>query len=171
MPETNERQLIQLAPNDLQLFEQVSVRYDAVIAQGVTPEDLLVPGFWAHHAVKLQPMSEIRARAADGTWLAYYVVVDCSRTWAKVRLLSMHQLSSSDVSLTQASADDIKAFVGAHSVVWRAQHKFSIVRNADKAVIMEGIQLKDEAIAWLQSHARAQVGGPPSLPKPAVVTA
>jgi len=59
----NQKQLIQLPPNDLQQLEQVSLAYDAVVRQGVRPEDVLVPGFWAHHAVKLRPFDEIRVRA------------------------------------------------------------------------------------------------------------
>lgn len=159
----------QLPPGHLQLFEQVSIRYDAVIAQGVKPDAMLEPGFWAHHAVKLRPMNEIRARAEDGTWIAYLVVLDCSRNWAKVQILHLHQLTSADVSLTQASEQEVRTFIEKHSVTWRAQHKFSIVRKADRAVIHEGIETKDGAQAWLEGHARAQVGGQP-LPKPEAVT-
>lgn len=159
---TNDKQLVQLGPNDLAVFEYVSTRHDARIGQGVKPEDLLVPGFWAHHAVKLKPFDEIRARAEDGTWLATYVVLDCSRTWAKVMQLSLHRLTTADVALTQASESEVQAFIKAHNVVHRGPHKWSVVRASDRAVLQQGMEQKDQAIGWLDTHARSQVGGVPA---------
>lgn len=168
MPENNDKPLIQLPPNDLQQLEQVSLAYDAIVRQGVQPDDVLVPGFWAHHAVKLRPFDEIRVRAEDGTWLARYVVLDCSRTWAKVQQLSFHRLTTGQVAETQASELEVKAFVDAHQVVHRGPHKWSIVRKSDKAVLEQGIGVKDDAIAWLDKHARAQVGVPAAAAREAV---
>lgn len=170
MPNPNEQQLIQLPPGHLQLFEQVSLRYDAVIPHGVKPESMLVPGFWAHSAVKLTPYNEIRARAEDGTWIADLIVLDCSRTWARVKILHMHQLSSADVAQSQGAEVEVRAFIAAHKVIFRGQHRFSVVREADRAVIKEGIEQKDQAVQWLEAHARAQVGGV-KMPKPEPVTA
>ncbi len=162
----NEKQLIQLPPNDLAGFDYVSTRFDARIAQGVRPEQLLEPAFWAHHAVKLKPMDEIRARAEDGTWVGYYLVLDSSRTWAKVKQLSLHHLGTADVSLTQASESEMQGFIGAHEVKHRGPHKWSVVRKSDGAVIVEGIAQRDEATAWLKTHARQQVGAPASAREP-----
>lgn len=170
MASPTDKQLIQLPPNDLQPFEQVSLRYDAVIQQGVKPEDMLVPGFWAHHAVKLRPMNEIRARAEDGTWIANLLVLDCSRTWAKVQILSIHQLTTADVALTQSSEKDVQEFIATHAVTFRGTHKWSVVRKSDRAVLQEGIEQKDAATAWLEAHARAQVGSPAAA-KPEAVAA
>ena len=158
-PTKTEQPLIQLPPNDLMLFEEASSRWSAKIAQGVQPEALLVPSFWAHRATKLKPLDEIRAHAEDGTWVAYFIVLDCSRTWAKVKELSRHNLGTADVSLTQASEADVKAFIEQHNVVHRGPHKWSVVRKADKAVLQEGLALRGDAEAWLDQHARMQVGG------------
>ena len=158
--EQNQQQLIQLQPNELANFDYVSTRHDAKVQQGVRPEHVLVPAFWAHHAVKLKPFDEIRVRAEDGTWMATYVVLDCSRTWAKVKQLSLHQLGTADVALTQASESEVKAFAAQHNIVHRGPHKWSVVRKADKAVLTEGLAQKDEATAWLDRHAREQVGVP-----------
>ena len=157
--QTNQRQEIQLAPGALQFFEQVSLRYDAEIPQAVTPQDLLNPAFWAHHAVRLRPMNEIRARAIDGTWIADLVVLDCSRTWARVHILAVHRLTTGQVAETQASEQDVKAYIEGHKVVYRGQHKWSITRNSDKAVIEEGIAEQDVAKARLEALARSHVGG------------
>ena len=171
MEKSTDRQMIQLGPNDLFPFEYVSTRHDAKIAQGVKPEDLLVPGFWAHQATKLKPLDEIRAHAEDGTWIANYLVLDCSRTWAKVKQLSLHQLGTADVALTQASELDVKSFKDQHLVKHRGPHKWSVVRKADGAVLEQGMGLRDEAEAWLENHARQHVGAPPATAKPQPVAA
>lgn len=165
-----DKPLIQLSPTGLEVLEYASTRYDARISQGVTPADLLVPGFWAHHGIKLKPLDEIRAHTEDGTWIGYYLVLDCSRTWAKVHCLSSHKLTSGDVAMSQASEAEVKAFHELHTVVHRGPHKWSVVRKSDKAVLVEGIQTKDDAASWLDIHARAQVGAPAAA-KPEPVTA
>ena len=163
----NQQQQVQLPPNALQLFEQISTRYDAEIQQGVTPENLLEPAFWAHQAVRLRPMDEIRARAIDGTWVATYLVLDCSRTWARVRQLSFHSLTTGQVAETQASQQAVKDYIAGHNVVFRgALHKWSITRKLDKAVIEEGITERDAAEVRLEALARSHAGAPVQAPTP-----
>jgi hypothetical protein len=168
MEEKKNEVIPQLAPMALNGFDYVSTRFDALIPIGVTLEQILKPAFWAHHAVKLKPMDEIRARAEDGTWLAYLVVLDCSRTWAKVAHLAMHNLTTRDVSLTQASLQELADFIAGHKVVHRAQHKWSVVRKVDNAVVSEGHEQKDAAEKALEKHARESIGvkATAKLPEP-----
>jgi hypothetical protein len=161
--EQKDKPIPQLSPTALHPFEYVSTQHDALIAQGVTPQDLLQPAFWAHHATKLRPYDEIRARAEDGTWIAFYIVLDASRNWARVQQLALHRLTTRDVSLSQTSEDQVKAFIDAHSVTYRGPHKWSIVRKADRNVLTEGIEQKDDAQAWLEKHAREQFAAPPPV--------
>lgn len=158
--ENKDKAPVQLPPNELFQFEYVSGHFDARVQQGVTPAEVLVPGFWAHHAVKLKPFDEIRVRAEDGTWVGYYLVLDCSRTWAKLKELSLHRLGTADVSLTQASETEVRAFIDLHKVVHRGPRKWSVVRKSDSAVLIEGLEQRDAAGTWLDQHARAQVGVP-----------
>jgi len=164
MSESKEKTVPQLAPTSMLGFDFVSTRYDALVGHGVKPEDLLNPAYWAHHAVKLKPMDEIRARAEDGTWVSYLVVLDSSRTWAKVKELHRFALGTADVALTQASQEEFKVFVASHKVVHRAAHKWSVVRDADKAVLAEGMAEKDAAVKWLDDYARKQLGMPQAAP-------
>lgn len=154
---TKDPQVAQLQPGALELFDHVSLRYDATIQQGIGPEELEKPAFWAHHALKMRPMQEIRARAEDGTWIAYCIVLDCSRTWAKVQTLSVHRLTTGDVALTQASNEELKAFKEAHVVVFRGARKWSVKRKADNSLLVEDVETKDAAETWLDQHAREQV--------------
>lgn len=170
MNQPQDKQQIQLAPGSMQPLEYVSTRHDAVIAAGVTPQDLLDPAFWAHHAVKLKPMDEIRARAEDGTWVGYYIVTDCSRTWARVRELSMHRLTTADVAATQASEAEVQAFMAAHKVSHTQETKWRVVRSSDRVAVQEQLGTREAALEWLERHARSQVGAP-AAPKPAAVAA
>lgn len=169
----NQKQALQLPPNELLERAYVSTQWDAEVQLGVTPQDALRPDFWAHQAVRLKPMDEVRVRARDGTWVGYYIVLDCSRTWAKLQQLSLHHLTTSDVAATQASEEDVRAFIAKHEVKHRGPHGWSILRRSDNAVIEQGIKIKDEALGWLDQYARKQVGVVPT-PKaaaPAATTA
>lgn len=160
METKTDKPLVQLPPNELFQLDYVSTKHDARVQKDVTPSDVLVPGFWAHHAMKLKPFDEIRVRSEDGTWMGYYVVLDCSRTWAKLKLLSLHSLGTADVALTQASETEVRAFIDQHKVIHRGPRKWSVVRKSDGAVLAEGIEQRDEAGTWLDQHARKQVGVP-----------
>src|SRR6266850_687470 len=94
MSEKKDQPIAQLSPTGLNGFDYVSTRYDALVGIGQKPEDLLNPAYWSHQAMKLKPMDEIRARAEDGTWMGYYMVLDCSRTWAKVKELHRFMLGT-----------------------------------------------------------------------------
>jgi hypothetical protein len=156
---------IQLAPGNENLMpmEAASNRWDAKIPMGVSKDALLQPAFWAHHARHLKPFDEIRAHNEDGTWVAYFIVLDCSRTYARVQLLQHYSLSTGDIAQTQAATDAVKNFTNAHKVVWRGPRKWSVVRQSDDAVLAEDITLKDEAISWLDRYARQQSGAPVKL--------
>lgn len=148
----------QLAPGQMIIAEQVRTVFAVTIGAGVLLEDLLVPSFWSHHAAQLQPYNKVEVHPEDGTWYAEYLVTDCSRTWAKVKQLSFVQLTTPDVALTQASALEFKAALAGYKVVHRGPHKWSVVRNHDSAVMQEGIQVKEDAEAWLRTHVRGETG-------------
>jgi hypothetical protein len=167
MEEKKNEVIPQLAPMGLNGFDYVSTRFDALIPIGVTLEQILKPAFWAHHAVKLKPMDEIRARAEDGTWLAYLVVLDCSRTWAKVAHLAMHNLTTRDVSLTQASLQELADFIAGHKVVHRAAQVVGRAQGGQRGRL-RGHEQKDAAEKALEKHARESIGvkATAKLPEP-----
>lgn len=164
-PQDKPKAAPQLAPGkeNMNGIEYVSTRHDAKIPVGVTLQDVLAPAFWAHHAMQLRPMDEIRARAEDGTWMAYLIVLDSSRTWAKVQLLSEHKLSTRDVSLSHASDKAVQDLIKAHKIIHRGPRKWSVVRESDDAVIHQDEQTRPAAEAWLDAYARVEVSGDPAL--------
>lgn len=154
----------QLAPNELFPFEHISTRYDVKVALGVTLQDLQDPAYWAHHAVKLRPLDEIRARAEDGSWVANLLVLDASRTWARVKVLSEHKLGTADVALTQAVMEDQEKRVAqikeGFKITFRGPHRHSVVRKSDSNLMSEGHVTKVDAERWLDNYARDQASAP-----------
>ena len=158
MEETKEKPPIQLGPGFemMCLFETASTNWNVRVPVGVEREDLLAPAFWSNHANGKSPGDEIRALADDGTWRATYLVVDSAKTWLKVKELTFTALAGQE----HAESDLlVKAFLGEHDVVHRGPRKWSVLRKADGAVLVEDIQEKEVAYQWLDKHARAQVGG------------
>lgn len=155
----------QLTPGreNLAPLDYASTRYDARIPTGVSKDDVLRPEFWAHHAKDLRPFDEIRARAVDGSWVSYLMVLDCSRTWARVMQMNHYNLTSSDIAMTQSSEQEVAAMIAAHEVRYRGAAKFSVIRKSDEALIKDGIASKAEAQTWLENHARTMIGAPAKL--------
>jgi hypothetical protein len=150
-----------LKAGDLHEIEYLSTTWVALIENGVPPEALLAREFWAHHAANLKPWDEIKARAKDGTWMASYVVLDCSRTWAKVYPLTLTRLTTSDVSITQASTEEANDVYRNLKVVHRGPQGWSVVRVSDKALMVEKLQTRDDAHKWASQYAMSEVGKAP----------
>lgn len=160
-PKAEAKEDPRLAAGALQGAEFVRFEWVARVAHGIRPEQLLVPEYWAHHAASLAPFAEIIVHAEDGSWYARYLVLDCSRTWAKVKpILGPVFLTTQDQSLTEASNAEVEAEKAKYQLTFRGQHKWSVVRLADKAVMHEGSQQKEDAAKELEKMARQAVGAP-----------
>lgn len=117
---------------------------------GTTPEDLLVPSFWAHTAWKFKPLDLLEARAEDGSWYAQLLVRDKGKSWAKVVMLPGFPLMFEDIiEVPDTVIDD-------YTIKWSGpQNKFRVIRNMDKHVMKEGFTNKEEARKWLLEHMKA----------------
>lgn len=133
---------IKLDPSRFKSAEYERNTHVITIELGTDRETILSPEFWAHIAFKLRPWDKIEARSDDGTFYAEYIVLAAERTWAKVHEIMYVNLTSTDVSMTQAAIQNDE-----YEVKWRGPHlKHSIIRKSDGAVIAENIQTKDEAL-------------------------
>ena len=157
-PPVKEGPPVQLPPGfeHMCLFETASTRWNVSVPINIPREKLLDPGFWAHHAMGKRPGDEIRALAQDGTWIAEYFVIDTHATWLKVKEKGFWALSGEEGAENELV---VRAFIGDHRVAHRGPRKWSIVRSADGAVLQQDITEQDAAYAWLNKHAREQVGG------------
>ena len=139
----------QIMPERFREVSYVSHDWSAKAEQGITQKDVLRPGYWAHVAEQLSPYDEIRLRSDDGSFYARLLVMESGRTWARVMVLSWVNLTTTEVSMTQA---EIEAEITKFDVRLRGPHKWSVIRKADNAVIAEGIEHKEEAEQKLLAH-------------------
>jgi len=139
----------------MRLAEYERQDWVANIEFGTPTDALLVPGFWAHMASYLRPYDHIEARSDDGTWVAYLIVTGCDRTWARVVIDRVVNLTTRDVAESQAVAPT-------HKVEWKGpQNKFTVIRIADAEPIKIGFATKDEATNWMREHERV-IGAAPA---------
>ena len=122
---------------------------------GVTRKDLLKPDYWSHVAMQLRPYDRIEARTDDGVYFAEYLVLASDRTFAKVKELSWHSLTSKDVALTQAEMDAKEQYRYSYR---GANLKHSIIRTSDNQVVTEKHDSKESAMLWLKEHEKAMAG-------------
>lgn len=115
--------------------------------KGVTQEDMQDPAFWSSTAVKFRPWTRLEVYAEDGTYFAEAIVLACDRAWAKVHFLSWHNLTTSDVSLTQAQTSKFE-------VTHTPNRKWHVVRKADRQIMKEFCQTKGEAETWLTEYTK-----------------
>lgn len=139
-----ERGIPVMSPGRMRLAEYDRQDWVANVEVGVTVEECLEPAYWAHMAAQLKPYDHIEIRADDGTWVADLVVLGADRTWAKVALKEKYNLTTKDVSLTQASK---------HTVEWKGpQHRWAVIRTSDASMVKSSFQGKEDAAAWMKEH-------------------
>lgn len=149
MSEAAPKQQPMIDPGRVRLAEYDRNIWIANAEHGRTPQELLDPAYWSLKSAHFQPYDQIEARAEDGSWVAYYIVTDTSRTWARVVLDRIVKLTTGDVSLSQAQAS-VK-----HEVKWKGpQNKYSVIRIADSVDIQHGFKSAEAAHVWLREHER-----------------
>lgn len=137
----------QLGPGLLAETEFKITNWVADVPASTTINDMIRPDYWALHASKFTPWDRIQIRASDMSWLAEVVVLDCSRTWAKVRFLNMFELSDMAPVI---SSDDIADALKLYEVRHRGPRKWSVIRLSDAEVMVDDINTREVADAWLR---------------------
>ncbi len=127
----------------------ITHQWDAVIEYGLKLEDALKPEFWSLISNRLIQHDEVRARAEDGSWIAYLIVVECGRGFAKMQVDRVVTLDEIDPMATQANLES------GFEIIWRGvHHKFAVRRKRDKTIMKEGFQTKAAAQQWLNENLR-----------------
>lgn len=118
------------------------------VPETLTPEDLLVPGYWAHVSGDMSPLDKIEARWEDGSKIAHYRVIFAERTYAKVKLLHVEDLEAPEEG--SAPADSLL-----HEIAWKGPMKrFAVIRKTDRAIVSDGHRDRAAAVAWMMQHER-----------------
>jgi hypothetical protein len=134
-----------LNPHRIGLAEQKRQEWVVDAEEGTTIADLLEPGYWGHVSAQFQPYDHVEVRLETGEWLAELLVMGVGRNWAKVYLVTKHELQP-----VEDTPPAIK-----HKVEWKGPHrKHAVIRVADSEVVQEGFSEKSEAVTWMLNHER-----------------
>ena len=145
------RHVQELNPARMKECEFERTVYTCTTHEETLPDDLLVPSYWTNVAEHFKPFDKVEVRADDGSWYAELLVLETSRRWTRMFMLSCHNLTTSDVSLTQAK---LQEFV----VEYKGPAKLHcIIRTADREIIHEGLRTKADAHEWLANRIKAGV--------------
>jgi len=145
------RHIQELNPTRMKECEFERTVYTATAHEETLPEDLLVPSYWTHCAETFKPFDKVEVRADDGSWYVELLVLETSRRWARMFLLAKHNLTTADVSLTQAKLQEF-------AVEYKGPHKLHcIIRLSDNEMIHEGERTKAGAHEWLAGRIKAGI--------------
>lgn len=139
------------------LAEHVNTTYVVTVEGGLTKAQIIHPDFWGHVAAKLRPYDEIKVRCDDGSFYAQLLVLSAERTFARVRVLAWHDLTTADVAKTQAESAEKPSVTPAgptdYEVRQRGPHlKWCVVRLSDSQVLREKEPTKRDAEKWLDDY-------------------
>lgn len=136
-----------LAPNRLKLAEHERRAYVVTPEHGQPFSALLKPDYWTHIAAKLRPYDLIEARAEDGTWFAYLLVMDAGPLHATV-----FPLNKWDLIPVEPAAGSEVGFVPK----WRGPHsKWAVMRLSDNKVMAENLGTRYAADDWIMNYRKA----------------
>jgi len=123
--------------------------YTATAFENTDPKDLLDPEYWTHVAEQFKPFDKVEVRADDGSWYAELLVLETSRRWTRMHMLSKHNLTTGDVSLSQSKLQE-------YAVEFKGPHKkHCVIRLSDQEIIHEGEETKGGAHTWLAGRIKA----------------
>lgn len=138
------------SPNSISPVGYTRNSWEFIAARGVTLADVIIPEYWLHFAQQLRPNDKIEVICEDGTWYAQLLVINADRTWAKVHVLSHHDL-------TQARSDTPARAEDEYDVDWTPSGKWTITKKSQKGQppLKDGFLSRLEAYQWLDGHIKS----------------
>lgn len=145
----------QLGPGQMAEAEYKITQWVADVPSATSMNDILRPDYWSMHAARLSPWDRIQIRADDMTWMVEAIVVDCARTWAKVSVLFLHDLTSApDVMMT---GEEVQTTLDGYEVRFRGPRRWSVIRLSDAQIMLEDAANRDIADTWLRDFASGAI--------------
>jgi len=103
------------------------------------------PNYWANIALKLRPTHQIYVFSNDGTEYAEYVVLQCSRLYAKVGQVNYKNFDE--------VADNLEDEACEYHVVWKGPNrKFEVIRKADDSAVSSGHESREDGITSMHEY-------------------
>jgi len=139
-----------LRQNALKPAEFAQTHWLAEIEVAASFERVLEPDYWANHTSgtesKLKPFDIITIKPADLSWFAELIVLDATRGAARVHVLR-------HVKLQEIARED--TVIDGYLITFRGPQKWSVVRQKDGHVLIEGQPLKSDAVRYAREHLKA----------------
>ena len=138
-----------MKPTILREAEYRRTIWELTVEKGVEPKAVLQPAFWAHVAGRLKIGDRIEAMAHDGSW--FYELIVRSKpagraTEATVVPLNFYDLNAIDVE-TKTAVAGVE-----YEHAWKGPTlKHCVIRLADKAIVADKLDTKDQALDWIKS--------------------
>lgn len=133
-----------LANESLRQYEHEVQTWLVNAAPGTTEENITDPTFWSNIASRFRAPSRLLIMSEDGSWAMDALVVVAERSWAKVCVLSSHDLTKG--SPKPAPVEGMEVRWGAPAL------RYCVYRTSDNARISEKHQTREIAQEWLESH-------------------
>lgn len=134
---------IRIFDGDLQEADYARPVYILKAKAGTTAEDYAQPETYAHVGGKLKPHTRLEILAEDNTWFATAIVLTVSPL-VRVEILSKHSFET-----------DAAAVHEGYNAKWAGQHaKWRVVRKSDQNVMVDKLESKSEAVAWIEENAK-----------------
>lgn len=131
---------MKLLKSQLTNAQHARLTYRLTLDAGQTYESLFKPSTWGHVAREIPKGTIIEAVAHDGAWFAQLYVRASSDLDVVVGAISKTEFGD----LPSRSADE-------YEVKFRGRAKWSVMRVADKALMIEGLDTRELAEAWLKN--------------------
>ena len=143
MAESATKQAVILSPGRVKEQEFEVLRYEVVVPDGVTVDDLKNPLFWSTHAERFRQHTELRITPDNGTWMARAIVLQATRNWAKIFIESFHDLDKPE------DIGDSDTF----EVVWKGRHlKWCVIHKANQNIIKQELASRAEATNYMRDY-------------------
>lgn len=121
--------------------------------------DLLIPGAWAHLALKLLPGHEVIARRSDLAWRVHLQVVEVGVGFAKVHILSEWANPDHKPVPVEKDDGDLPELPENYRVGWVPGNRTYAVRTIDPAAtVSQGHKSKLDAHLAAIAHAQKVLG-------------
>ena len=137
-----------LAPNRLSLAEYKRNLHRVTVDAGTKFDEVLIPEFWSHAVNGLRNGDRIEVLSADGAFFGELLVLSVQQKAVVVKAINYVDFRVAGKEETNSKKEKPKFKIEYKGNI----NKYCVIRIADKEIIKEGFDLKDQAIEWLEQY-------------------
>lgn len=149
-PQPNLPRAMALTPSRVQLLRSARNVWAVDAPAGIDPDALLNYSIWRNMAVHFRPGDTVEVLAEDFKFWARYLVVDASKTGAKLCKLEFVPVGE--------SPNDRSLPIDGHTIKWLSPAqgaRWGVIRDRDNVKVQAGFPTREAALTWLVSHLKA----------------